>query len=438
MRAGFAKREITPNPARDEVCNLGYWNERTVRFTGVRDPLFVRCAVLTAGDPPLVLVTVDAIFDSYGFSPRAATRVARDLGVPEANVWISCSHSHSTPLIGLNQTRLGENYGRTVEDAIVAAARAAWSRQREVAATRHHVPVPGALYNRRPLLQTGRVAELHVALDPACVADPGPLNDTLTLIQFRTPDGALAGAWCHFAIHGVCMQCSPLISSDCMGQAIQRTEADSRGEAIVLFTNGACGDVDPAAMGDAHALERTADLLHQALTAATRSAGLVFPFAPVRCRAGVFTARRRPTRDITELERARAALAPQAAAEHQPSHHSGAGYEYFLLGEERAVARLPPDVSIPYQLWQTGQAIWIGVAGEVFTQTGLDLARALDPQLAFVIGYTGGWNGYFCPRPAFKQGGYEVACASWSPLAPGEAERLFAHLLAEARALDHA
>jgi hypothetical protein len=35
----------------------------------------------------------------------------------------------------------------------------------------------------------------------------------------------------------------------------------------------------------------------------------------------------------------------------------------------------------------------------------------------------------------FEQGGYEVACAQWCPIAPGETEKLFARITNDLRSV---
>src|SRR5688572_25913712 len=125
MDAGFARFDITPPLRRMAVYNLGYWQKRALRFRGVRDPLYVRCAYLREGSCANLVVAVDAIFDSFGFTAAATARLTSELNIPAERIFVTCTHSHATPLIGLNNTSRGRGYGRLVADAIVAAAHAA-------------------------------------------------------------------------------------------------------------------------------------------------------------------------------------------------------------------------------------------------------------------------------------------------------------------------
>ena len=155
--------------------------------------------------------------------------------------------------------------------------------------------VAGIIRNRRPLLADGKVAELHTDPDPECIADPGPVNETLTLLKLRSPDGHLARGFCHFGIHGVAIQCSELISSDCMGRAIQEIESEMGDGAVILHLNGPCGDIDPIAMGDTQALDKMTLLLVEGMRSIACSPEKPVAMTPQTSVAGSFTARRRST-----------------------------------------------------------------------------------------------------------------------------------------------
>jgi hypothetical protein len=428
--AGLSRIDITPLLENFEYYGLGYWFQRNIRFAGVRDSLYVRSLVLGEGQACQIIISVDAIFDSYGFVPEAVSRIAEELAVPAANVLVTCTHSHSTPLIGANNTSRGAEYGPYVADRIVASAREAFRKRSMLFASVCSGRVAGAIRNRRPLLADGKIAELHTDPDPERVADPGPVNDTLTLLKLRSPDGHLAGGFCHFGIHGVAIQCSELISSDCMGRAIQQIESEMGDGAVILHLNGPCADIDPIAMGDAQALDKMTLLLVEGLRSVSRSAEKPVAMTPQTSVEGSFTVRRRSTRTEELLQREIERL--DSRGESRPlRHHSGAGYERFLLQEEIAVAQMPHEYAIEYQLLHAGDLIWAGVGGEIFTCFGLEIARAVKHSLLLPIGLTGWSRGYLPPQDAFSQGGYEVACARWCTIAPGETEKLFGHLKAD-------
>lgn len=431
LRAGFSKIDITPPLDRIEAYGLGYWFHRSVRFTGVRDPLFVRTVVI-AGEFRYVVVSVDSILDSYGFLPDACSRIANALGIEADNVFITCTHTHSSPLIDRNDTRAGWEYGQWVRDRIV---RSAIEADRDCAPATLSVssgPIRDVLYNRRPLLRDGRIPELHRPVSQDLLSDPGPVNDTMTIVKFHRGDGAVAGGLCHFGIHGVAVQCSELISSDCMGRAIQLAEREAGNQTVLLHLNGACGDIDPVSMGGDEALDTMTARLHRGVRAVLNAAARPLPISPIRTSRHVFRAARRPARPVVVLERERRELLGTIEASGL-RHHSGVGYEAFLLAEEAKVSVTPAKFEIPYQFLRLGTVILAGIGGEVFTHCGLALQATLPEFSVLPVGLTGGAAGYLPTREMYAQGGYEVACASWSLIAPGETEKLLAGIHSDLR-----
>jgi neutral ceramidase len=423
--AGFSKVEITPPLKEMEVCGLGYWYQRSVLFTGIRDPIYVRAAAIGEGQHTQLLLSVEAIYDSYGFIEDSVARIEAELGVPSENILITCTHTHSAPMIGNNNTLRGAEYGPFVAGRMTRAARLAQENRKPCSAFLSSTRVDGVLRNRRPLLKNGQVAELHAAIDPHQIADPGVVNDILTMLKFRNSEGALVGGLCHLGIHGVSIQCSELISSDCMGNAVQMLEDACEAGAVFLHLNAPCGDIDPLAMGNPAALGEMSTRLFAALQAAKYSDEVGVTLRPQRSILAGFTARRRDTRSVAELRSAIESLSPTEGKDGEMRHHSGAGYELFVLREEEAVSKLPSTLEVGYQIMRMGDVLWAGIGGEVFTETGLQLAARVRSVCVLPVGITGKSIGYLPPADAFAQGGYEVSCARWCTIAPGETERLF-------------
>lgn len=425
--AGFAKVDITPPLDCIDAHGLGYWYQRSVRFSGVRDPLYARTLVLNTNGSRHVIVSVDSIFDSYGFVPDASMRIAGALGIDRDNVFITCTHTHSSPLIDRNNTQEGAEYGPYVTERIVQSAIEANLDSVTANVSISAGAVRDVLYNRRPVLKNGRIAELHQPLPKGLLAEEGPVNETMTMVKFRTSGGKLMGALCHFGIHGVAVQCSELISSDCMGRAIQRAETECG--AVFLHLNGACGDIDPILMGNDEALETMSTRLYAGIRAIlnanehpTNNSGAA------KTHKGSFRAARRPTRPAAWLKRERKSLLGAANEQGDLRHHSGAGYEAFLLAEEEKVSALPAEFDISYQILHWGPLVIAGIGGEVFTRSGLALQSMYPELYVLPVGLTGGAAGYLPTEEMYEQGGYEVACARWCPIARGESENLFARI----------
>jgi hypothetical protein len=215
-----------------------------------------------------------------------------------------------------------------------------------------------------------------------------------------------------------------------MGRALQQLESEMGYGAVMLHLNGPCADIDPIAMGEVEALHKMTNLLLEGMRSVVLSPEKPVTLIPQTSIQGGFNARRRSTRTEEVLRREVVRL-DSGGKSQSLRHHSGAGYERFLLQEEIAVSKMPEEYAIQYQLLRAGDLIWAGVGGEIFTCFGLDLAKAVEHCLLLPVGITGCSRGYLPPQSAFAQGGYEVACARWCTIAPGETEKLFDSLKAD-------
>ena len=130
-----------------------------------------------------------------------------------------------------------------------------------------------------------------------------------------------------------------------MGRAIQAAEQETANEPILLHLNGPCGDIDPILMGDDKSLDTMTGRLLMAFT---------------KCRmekrrrlteTDAFAGVSRYVSSVAPRDAARCGSGERAASSVQSfrkaagvRHHSGAGYEAFLLAEEHIVSMLPDAV----------------------------------------------------------------------------------------------
>ncbi len=432
VQIGFGKVDITPELEQHEVYGLGYWSNRRMLFTGVRDRLHVRAAAVGEGSDLCFIISVDAIYDSFDFGKRACQQIAIEHNVSADRVFITCTHSHSTPMTGLNNhdPQGDDAYGLFVSGRIVESARVAAASREEGELVRMSAAVEDVICNRRRVLKSGNVAEMFDDIDMADVMDPGPVNRTMTLLKAYASDGRFLGAFCHFGIHLVCVQATELISSDCMGRAIQRIEQEDKG-GVVLHLNGACGDINPVAIGGEDDLESIARRLYKALGELMGAKGQ--PLEPGRVqtwREDVSVARR-DTRSVGTLSEIQNRLQKEVASYSGRDPHLGPGFELLETSEERHVAEMPEQFDISCHAIRFGGLLLVGIGGEIFTVFGNRLIDSWRAMTVLPVGITHGWAGYLPPSEAFEQGGYEVCTARWCPIRPGESERLF--LLVEAR-----
>ncbi len=434
MKAGFSKVEITPDLHKMDVYGLGYWFERQIRFTAIRDPLFVRTLAWEVGESVCLIISVDIIFDCYGFTERASRRISESFNIPSDLILISCTHTHSSPMVGLNNTDQGSEYGVQVEEAIVKSAELALMKIQPVDVSWSQIQATGIVRNRRPVLKNGQVGVLHSDINNDEIIDPGPLNETMSGLIFKTDAGEILGILIHFGIHGVCIQCSDMISSDAMGRALQTFESSYSDKTSFMHINGPCGEIDPISMGGETELYETQKRLETAI--ANLLAQKVEPLKPedVCGYRNVFLAKRRQTKNNEEIQELLTSFG-QETSEQSQTHHEGIGYKKFLLDEQQKLSCCPVAVPVKFQIIKIGNIIFLAVSGELFTQFGYAICNQFPQYHVISTGMSGFWQGYFPPKEAFSRGGYETEASRWSRLEADQCEELLERLKQEINSL---
>ncbi|MFN5298108.1 MAG: hypothetical protein ACK5HA_07405, partial [Planctomycetaceae bacterium] len=95
-QAGLATRDITPQTP---IRLAGFGNRRQ-ESEGVRQSLRASALALSAGsEPPVVLLTLDAMDISYELVQDLARRVQEASGLPPERLAVLCTHSHTAPML---------------------------------------------------------------------------------------------------------------------------------------------------------------------------------------------------------------------------------------------------------------------------------------------------------------------------------------------------
>ncbi len=94
MKAGFGKADITPAPG----GVLNGFIARPGPSLGVDTPLSARAVCLEQGRRRAVIVGLDLLGVAPATADRLTSGIGAATGIPESNVIISCTHTHSGPM----------------------------------------------------------------------------------------------------------------------------------------------------------------------------------------------------------------------------------------------------------------------------------------------------------------------------------------------------
>jgi hypothetical protein len=387
FRVGIGKEDITPSPGLFYLS--GY--PRHLPFAGVHDRLFARSLSISDGRREVLIVSTDTfgfsrktLLKGRNFVSEVRDRIAKRTGLDTGAIMLLSSHIHSAAETmaarPLEQLPGMAEWLETLAERIVSSAESAHNDTFDACLKANRGEAPGLAMNRR---------------DEPCV-DP-----EMRVLLFESPDKECRISIINFACHPVIVQDQDQVSGDFVGALETSVESEVGGMMGCLFIQGMCGDIDPitASSRNFDDVDSAARLLtDEALRQIGEMADSSYTVQPV----DVGTA----SRTISLPSRP---LATQAEIE--------AINENVQMLREEAVLRVeegdhPFDMEI--QVVRLGDVCITGVPGEPFCEMGIEIKKALEPRIGIPAGYCNGCMGYIATPAAWKAGGYEVMCGTWS------------------------
>ena len=433
LKAGVAVADITP-PVGYRLC--GYFYERL--STGLHDPLQAKAIYLQQGNQQVAWVFCDLIGVPQSVTDTAREIAGRRTGIPETNILVAATHSHTGPLyFDALRTFLHERAvarsGQDPQEAVdypsmlaekvagvIAQAKAGAEPVRlETGVARQS----DLSFNRRFLMKDGTVVFNPGKRNPDILRAAGPIDPDLGILLFRDPKSLRARlSLTVFALH-----------LDTRGGTeygadypfyLERSLRQGLGDDLVsVFGTGTCGDINhidvssdrPQKGGDetvrigaalAATILKTAPNLAAAARPSLR-ARYAKVFAPLQefDQARVRQARERMplvgTKDLSFLDQVEA---------------------YKIADVEEMRGRCGTLLPMEVQAFRLDdRTALVGLPGEIFVELGLAIKQASPFPNTLVVELCNNDISYVPTQKAFAQGSYEVVN---SRLKSGGGERL--------------
>jgi hypothetical protein len=411
LRAGVGVREITP---RTPTFLVGYPHVPRVS-TGVHDPLLATALCLRRGTDAVVLAALDLLFLAPATARAVRRRIADAVGIPEAHVLVSCTHTHSGPVT--------VDYLAWRDDPCVPPANPAYVASvvdQLVDAAPHDAVVAWTSADARGVGGN--------RLSPAGITDP-----EAGVLAVRTRDGAWLALATVYGMHPTVLhEDSTLVSADFPAYT-RRMLHDALG-ATVVYHNAPCGNQSPRyavtgqTFAEAERLGRTLGARILTAVAALRDAD--FTADPVL--GGGLAQIDTVLRAMPSVADAQACLVARRA-EYARLQADGAPHgpvrtaECAVFGAEETVtlAQAQADGSLSalhaayrhadVQAVRIGPRVLVGWPGELFTEFALELKRRAPLPAHAVCLANGELQGYIVTPEAAAAGGYEAANSLFAP-----------------------
>lgn len=436
LLAGAARRTINPR--------LGT-GKGGLRLFGdpvqaIESDLTATALVVGDGEMRVAVIAIDLCVISVGESTAMRTAVADALDVPVANVLLNLSHNHSSPALSgfmwmtdlPEEAAMRERYREELERALVEVAVEAAQRQQPARIGTASGSSRIGVYRR----------EFHDGVDVLGEVPEHPIDESVGVVRVDDLDGRPIAILFRYSAHPVTVgPRSVVASADYPGPARRVVEQALGG--LAIFLQGCGGNVNPAVgigyeVDCTDTMERVGTELGAEVTRVAsairtnRRAGPRTTFGSVRnilvtpweYVSGSPCEHLAAVEEVVTLELGELPPPEKARAIHE--HWTGALAERIARPAEDweirvakkyvnwsrilvdAVEHGRPTRDLPLQALRFNDVILVGIAAEVFYETGLEIQELAGDPDALVLGYTNGLVGYLPRAEDLPEGGWQV------------------------------
>lgn len=407
LEIGCAKVDITPE-ARVPLAGFAVRNNQP--YEGIRSRLYLRALYIRQRDErdgvrQAVIVSADVIWWGSDRMPVIRQRLKERWGLEPETIVLNGTHNHSGPqtsfrfhrLLGTADAGYVERLERRLEEAIEAAMANAEPAEIERGTAMSYIGVQRRKYEN---------GQVYGGPNP-----DGPMDPEVTVLRITGTGGRTKAIVVHYACHPVTTNLN-CVSSEFTGEAMEQLERRTGGEAVCLFLQGTCGDINifkssaPAELTDDYEIiryfgKRLADAAEAALSGGMKK------LAPVALKG---------IRTEVELR-----LKPLETREQLEKIAAGGESPYDEWAEEmlRTYEKRPDRLVLELTRLDIAERFsLLAMNAEVVVAYGLRIKSASDGNV-LPLPYSNGMIGYVPTRMQIEHGGYEPVLSTYYFHMPG-------------------
>ena len=390
MWVGIAEADITPPVG----IPMGGFLFREQPSVGIHDRLYAKILVFSESNEKAVIVSCDLLGLDQNFVKKIRSLITKQTGICSQNIMIHCTHTHSGPatIFLRNCGEINKNYLDTLYKSINKAVNIAFQNLRNV--------------------KIG-YGEGTCKIGKHRTVGEEKTDPRIFVLKVEDINGELEALLVNYACHPVVMaESNRLISADLPGAAAGFIKNKLGDKGIVIYTNGACGNINPVVSGgtfqDLKHLgsllgEEVLNILNEVetkqstvLKTATKEILLplqLFERGEVEKQKAEYSHRLRQAIDTDNYKKIKL-------------------YQTMLNWAEDTIkliqlGQVSEHVPLELQLITIGEVNLIGIPGEPFSHIGLNIRKQI-PNPTVILGYTNGCIGYIPVEETYKIGAYEV------------------------------
>ena len=418
MKIGFAVSDITPEPG---IYLTGYGMPERLA-AGVHSPLTATAMVMNDHGREAVVIGLDWCFVDWTLTQDIRKGIFAAAGIPEQNILLCCSHTHSAPhttymrtlgRVAVDPENKGIEYVHQSIPAIADAVRRAKDSMHEAAACFAAGKTQTGV-SRRGMDENGRIGMF--------IADPNAIyDDNMTAVRFQDRETHEdIGILIHCSAHNTAMGADRNISSDWCG--VMKKRVHQYYQVPVLFVNGALGDVGPRtnrwitgqtnhgySAGGGDGVAAAEEVGYRAASDALRLLENMRDFRtdlPLKTHTTVIRLPQSIPMTEAEAKEILAKYDSQTGIQAEPP------IDYQLAKIALETWKQPPQPEFEFEqtVLSCGPLAFAPFPFEMFSIFSLRLRKFGPFQYTLLTSNTNGRNAYMPDRGAIACGGYEVSC----------------------------
>ncbi len=401
MKAGFAQIDFTPLEGFMPGEGLPYWARGEARC-----PLFANAAAFAGEKETVILISVDQLLFETDYATDIRARIAAKTGVPASHILLAATHTHTGANLHMACDGVpGDHHiADYTNDCVVKVAVEAFESMKDGFAIGTGKGEEKRLsFNRDCKLDDGRLVSIPgKAAKGHIVGYLGTVDYDVHVMRVDGADGEPAAFLVNYANHPDNDNTRRThFSSDFIGYLRENLKMIYGRDVVVLFFNGACGDVNAynyqSGVSEAYASaltympEEIGKLLTETVCKINREIKTCACTPDVRAAVRTDTYQKR-TPAAWEVENAQEKKARADAGER-------------MVNSARSVMNTtlsfdpnaPQTMDVEMQVIRLGDWTILTTPAELYTEIGLAMKAVAPDKKILVSELTNGHVGYCCP-----------------------------------------
>ncbi len=406
--AGASEINITPPSGVDLA---GYF-DRKGSASGINDDLKAAALVFDDRHQKSAICSLDVVGVKPEFVETVRQRVSYKTAIQPERIMIAATHTHSGPSLDCDNL-LNQKWLRELEDKLVRVIMEADCYRRPAKAGSAVGEVTGIGANRR---------------DP----ENGPVDNSVNVMKINDAEtdktiAVIVNYACHATTLGID---NLLVTADYPGNTREYIKTNHEDHPVVMFLNGACGDVNPGGYSAEDAAlgkfipNRTFEQAKNYGTIIGKEAIRLLKMIKTSASAKVMGKALKlklplknmkfPAETLKEAKDAELKLKEISTTDAPVKEIDKARLELFYanirnLQAKRLFMTANREIDTAVQGIVVNDTLFIGFPGELFSELGIEIKKASPFKNTFIVGYANDGAGYFPTKSALaSDSGYEV------------------------------